>query len=109
MIKDQIPPQASEIENAILGALMLDANCVNIEMSRLFEDMFYKIDSKAIFKAIQTLYDTSRPIDLLTVVEELKRQNNLDVVGGAYGLTKLTNAVVSGANIETHTMILSEL
>ena len=109
MIKDQTPPQASEIEDAILGAIMLDANCVNIGMSRLFEDMFYRIDSKAIFKAVATLYDTSRPIDLLTVSEELKRQNNLDVVGGAYGLMKLTNSVVSGANIETHILILSEM
>jgi len=109
MIKDQIPPQASEIEDAILGALMLDSSCVNIGMSRLFEDMFYRIDSKAVFKAIQTLFDTSRPIDLLTVVEELKRQNNLEVVGGAYGLTKFTNSVVSSANLEAHILILSEL
>jgi replicative DNA helicase len=71
--------------------------------------MFYRIDSKAIFKAVATLYDMSRPIDLLTVSEELKRQNNLDVVGGAYGLMKLTNSVVSGANIETHILILSEM
>ena len=56
MIKDKLPPQSSEIEEAIIGALMLDSGSLNIAMSRLSEDMFYKIDYKAIFKAITKKY-----------------------------------------------------
>lgn len=109
MIKDKLPPQSTEIEEAILGALMVDNSCLNIVMSKLFEDMFYRIDFKAIFKAIETLYDNNQGIDLIMVVEELKRQNNLEVAGGIFGVMKTTNAVVSSANIETHIMILSEM
>jgi replicative DNA helicase len=109
MIKDKLPPQSSEIEEAIIGALMLDSGSLNIAMSRLSEDMFYKIDYKAIFKAIETLYDTNQAIDLITVVEELKRQNKLEVAGGTYGVVKTTNNVVSSANIENHILLLSEM
>lgn len=109
MIKDKLPPHAPEIEEAVLGALMLDINCLNIAMSRLFEDVFYRIDSKAIFSAIAALYDGGQGVDILTVVEELKRQNNLDAAGGAYGIMKITNSVVSSANIENHILILSEM
>jgi replicative DNA helicase len=108
MIKDKLPPQSAEIEESILGSLMLDINCQNFGMSRLFEDMFYKMEHKAIFKAIAALYDTSQGVDIITVIEELKRQNNLESVGGAYGVVKITNSVVSSANIENYILILAE-
>jgi replicative DNA helicase len=108
MINDKLPPQSAEIEESILGSLMLDINCQNFGMSRLFEDMFYKIEHKAVFKAIATLYDSSQGVDIITVIEELKRQNNLELVGGAYGVIKITNSVVSSANIENYILILSE-
>jgi len=108
MIKDKLPPQSSEIEESILGSLMLDINCQNFGMSRLFEDMFYKIEYKAIFKAIATLYDSSQGVDIITVIEELKRQNNLELVGGAYGVMRVTNSVVSSANIENYILVLAE-
>jgi replicative DNA helicase len=108
MIKDKLPPQSAEIEESILGSLMLDINCQNLGMSRLFEDMFYKIEFKAVFKAIAALYDGGQGIDIITVVEELKRQNNLEFVGGAYAVMKITNSVISSANIENYILILSE-
>ena len=108
MIKDKLPPQSIEIEESILGALMLDINCQNFGMSRLFEDMFYKTQYKAIFKAIATLYDTSQGVDIITVIEELKRQNNLELVGGAYEVMRVTNSVVSSANIENYILVLAE-
>jgi replicative DNA helicase len=108
MIKDKLPPQSAEIEESILGSLMLDINCQNFGMSRLFEDMFYKIEYKAIFKAIATLYDSSQGVDIITVIEELKRQNNHELVGGAYGVMKVTNSVISSANIENYILILAE-
>jgi replicative DNA helicase len=109
MIKDKLPPQSEEIERAIIGALLLDYGCLNTAMSKLFADMFYKNDFKAIFSAIEALYDNNQGIDLLTVVEELKRQNKLEEAGGVYGLTKTTNSVVSSANIENHILLLSEM
>jgi replicative DNA helicase len=109
MIKDKLPPQSEEIERAIIGALLLDSGCLNTAMSKLFADMFYKIDFKVIFRAIEALYDNNQAIDLLTVVEELKRQNKLEEAGGVYGLTKTTNHVVSSANIENHIFLLSEM
>lgn len=109
MIKDTLPPSSQEIEEAIIGGLMIDSSYLNLAMSRLFEDMFYGINSKAIFKAIETLYDGGQGVDLIMVVEELKRQNNLDVVGGAYGVMKMTNNVVTAAHIENHILVLSEM
>lgn len=109
MIKDKLPPQSAEIEEAIIGGLLINSDTLNVAMSRLFEDMFYKIEYKAIFKSIETLYDTNQGVDLITVVEELKRQNKLEEAGGTYGVVKTTNSVVSSANIESHILLLSEM
>jgi replicative DNA helicase len=109
MTNEKLPPQSAEIEETIIGTLMIDNSCLNLAMSKLFSDMFYRIDFKAIFRAIETLYDTNQAIDLLTVVEELKRQNKLEEAGGSYGVVKTTNSVVSSANIENHILLLSEM
>ncbi len=108
MVYGKIPPQAVELEDAILGALMIDVNCVFIGMSRLFPEIFYKEANQRIFTAIQKLYDQNNKIDILTVVDQLKKMEELDLVGGGYYVTKLTNAVISGANIENHINIISE-
>ena len=108
MISENLPPQSIEIEEAILGALMLEPSSLNLAMSRLFEDMFYKIDFKAVFKAIEALYDKGQGVDIISVSEELKRQNNLELAGGIYGVMKLTNGVVSSANLENHILVLAE-
>lgn len=108
IVLGKVPPQSIELENAVLGALMLDANSVYIGMSRLFEDVFYTDAHQKIFKAIQQLYDKNHKIDLLTVCEQLKFNETLESVGGAYYVSKLTNVVVSGAHIENHINIISE-
>lgn len=108
MVIENLPPQSLEIEEAILGALMIDNSALNLSMSRLGEDMFYKMDFKAIFKAIEALYDRGQGVDIISVSEELKRQNNLELAGGMYGVMKITNGVVSSANIENHILILAE-
>jgi replicative DNA helicase len=109
MIQDKLPPHNSEIEDAILGAIILDSGCLNLAMSKLFEDLFYRIDSKAIFSAIAALYDKGQGVDLLTVFEELKRAENASVIGGPSGLVKITKSVISSANIENHILLLSEM
>ena len=109
MIKDKLPPNNSEIEDAILGAIMLDSSCLNLAMSKLFEDLFYKIESKAIFKAIAALYDRGQGIDLITVFEELKKAENASFISGPSALVKITRSVISSANIENHILLLSEM
>lgn len=109
MVYGKIAPQAIELENAVLGSLMIDVNAVFIGMSRLFPEIFYKECNQEIFRAIQQLYDKNQKIDILTVVEQLKKNEVLELVGGAYYVSKLTNDVISGANIENHINIISEL
>ena len=76
MVYGKIPPQAVDLENAILGALMVDVNCVFIGMSRLFPEIFYKDANQRIFTAIQKLYDQNNKIDILTVIDQLKKWRN---------------------------------
>lgn len=109
MVYGKIPPQAKELEEVVLGALMLDVNCVFVGMSRLFPEIFYIDAHSKVFKAIQQIYDANKRIDILTVVEELKKNEELELVGGAYFVTQLTNKVVSGAHIENHINIISEM
>lgn len=104
----KIPPQAKDLEKVILGALLIDVNCVPIAIERLFPEMFYLDAHKIIFKAIQKIYDNSIPIDILNVSEQLKKTQELELVGGDYALTKLTDSVVSGANIESHILVIAE-
>lgn len=105
----KVPPQAKDIEEVILGALMIEANCVYVAMARLFPEIFYVSAHQLIFKAIQNLYDKNNQIDIVTVIEQLRKNEDLDNAGGAYYVTKLTNSVVSGANIENHINIVAEM
>jgi len=108
-IDGKIPPQSIETEVVILGGLMIDVNSVSIGMSRLFPEIFYSTSHKLIFRAIQKLYDANKNIDIVTVIEQLRKDEKLEEVGGAFYVTKLTNSVVSGANIETHITIIAEM
>lgn len=109
MVFGKIAPQATDLEVVILGALMLDSNAVSIGMARLFPEMFYRDAHNRIFKAIQNIYDKNQRIDILTVVEQLKKNEDLENVGGMYYVTTLTNTVVSGANIENHINLIAEM
>jgi replicative DNA helicase len=104
----RIPPHAIDFEEVILGALMLEQNALNTVIDILQPDSFYKEAHRYIFEAIQSLFSRSSPIDLLTVTEELKKQGKLEIVGGAYYITFLTNRVVSSANIEYHARIVAQ-
>ena len=106
MMYGKVPPQAKELEEAVLGAIMLEKTAFDTVIEILKPECFYVDAHQRIYKAFKTLADKSMPIDLLTVVEELKTKEELDMVGGPYYITKLTNAVVSSANIETHARIV---
>src|ERR1700730_2326848 len=106
MVYGKIPPQAKELEEAVLGAIMLEKSAFDTVVEILKPECFYLEGHQRIYKAMQSLAQKSQPIDILTVVEELKVREELEVVGGPYYVTKLTNSVVSSANIETHSRII---
>jgi replicative DNA helicase len=106
MIYGKVPPQAKELEEAVLGAVMLEKSAFDTVIEILQPECFYVDAHQRIYKAFKSLADNHLPIDILTVVEELKRKEELDMVGGPYFITKLTNSVVSTANIEAHARII---
>lgn len=104
----KVPPQATNLEEAVLGALMLDKDAVALIIDILRPASFYKEAHQHIYKAICILFEKSHPIDLLTVTEELKKLGKLEMVGGPYQLVELTNRVASSANIEFHARIIAQ-
>ena len=108
MVYGKVPPQARELEEVILGGILLDSFCLPEVLNLIFWEVFYVEAHQIIFKSILSLYDQGKKIDILTVVEELKRMEMLDAVGGVYTVTKLTNSVVSTANIDFHCRIIME-
>jgi replicative DNA helicase len=106
MMYGKVPPQAKELEEAVLGAIMLEKSAFDTVVEILKPECFYVEANQRIYRSMQGLQQKNLPIDLLTVVEELKFREELDVVGGPYYVSKLTNAVVSSANIEAHSRII---
>ncbi len=106
MVYGKVPPQAKELEEAVLGAIMLEKSAFDTVTEIIKPECFYVDAHRFIFEAMQSLQNKSVPIDILTVVEELKMQEKLDIVGGPYFVTKLTNSVVSTANIDAHARIV---
>lgn len=106
MVYGKVPPQARELEEVVLGAIMLEKNAFDAVIEILKPECFYVDAHQRIFRAMQSLANKSQPIDILTVVEELKTREELDMIGGAYYVTKLTNTVVSAANIDAHARII---
>jgi len=102
----KVPPQAPDLEEAVLGAIMLEKTAYETALEILKPECFYVEAHQRIFAAIRRLADKSLPVDILTVVEELRKTGELELVGGAYYVTKLTHAVVSAANIEAHARII---
>src|ERR1051325_4376408 len=106
MVYGKIPPQAKELEEAVLGAIMLEKSAFDTVVEILKPECFYLEGHQRIYRTMQSLAHKSQPIDILTVVEELKVRQELEMVGGPYAVTKLTNSVVSSANIEAHSRII---
>ena len=106
MVYGKVPPQAKDLEEAVLGAIMLEKTAFDTVIEILKPECFYVEAHQRIFKSMQSLANKSQPIDILTVAEELKTKEELEMIGGAYYVTKLTNAVVSAANIEAHARII---
>jgi replicative DNA helicase len=106
MMFGKVPPQAKDLEEAVLGAIMIEKNAFDVVIEILKPECFYVEANQRIFRAMQGLQQKNSPIDLLTVVEELKFREELDLTGGPFYVTRLTNSVVSSANIEAHARIV---
>jgi len=102
----KLPPQAIDLEEAVLGALMLEKDALSSVIDILKPDVFYKDSHQKIFQAIRTLFEKTSPVDILTVTAHLRSQGELEMIGGAYYITELTNRVASAANIEFHSRII---
>ena len=101
-------PQAVDIEKMVLGALMVDKDAFSVVSEILHPETFYEPRSQKIYKAIQTLSLNEDPVDIMTVVEELKREGTLDDIGGAGYILELSERVASSAHIEYHAKILAQ-
>lgn len=104
----KIPPQAIEVEQAVLGALMLDANALTDTIDTLKAKYFYKPEHQKIYKVISNLFAASTPVDILTVTQALKTTGELNIVGGAYYISSLTARVSSAAHAEAHAKIVQQ-
>jgi len=104
----KVPPQANDMEEAVLGAVMLEKEAVITILDILKPESFYKDSHQKIFKAISDLSSREFPVDLYTVTEELRAHNELDSVGGPVYLTQLTAKVVSAANVDYHARIVAQ-
>ncbi len=104
----KLQPQALPLEEAVLGALMLEKDSLPVVMDILRPESFYLDAHQYIYRAALRLFERSHPVDILTVTEELKKAGDLDKIGGAYYLTELTNRVGSSANIEYHARIIAQ-
>jgi len=104
----KVPPQAIDMEEAVLGAIMLEKEAVIAILDILKPESFYKEAHRKIFKAISDLSMREYPVDLYTVTEELKNHNELESAGGPVYLTQLTSKVVSAANVDYHARIVAQ-
>ncbi len=104
--KGKLPPQALDLEEAVLGAMMIDKKGVDEVIDILQSDAFYKDAHKHIFEAIFQLFTDSQPVDLLTVSAQLKKNAKLDLAGGDFYLIQLTQKISSSAHIEFHSRII---
>jgi len=104
----RVPPQAVEVEVAVLGAMMLDKTAVGIVAELLDESSFYRTAHRKIFSAIMRLFARDEAVDLVTVTQELKKTKDLDDVGGAAYLTTVLGSVATTANVRYHAKIVLE-
>lgn len=102
----KVPPQNVEAEMAVLGAMLLSQDAVVLAMEKIREDVFYRDVHRIIFNTILEMFDRAIPIDMLTLTDELKRQNQLEKIGGVNYIASLVNTVPSAAHIDHYLRIV---
>lgn len=106
----KLPPQAVEFEQAVLGAVMIDSRSVDTVINIIQENtaVFYRPEHREIYTSIINLYRDTKPIDMLTVSNDLRKRSVLDTVGGDMYLVQLTQKVTSAANVEHHARVVQQ-
>lgn len=104
----RIPPQAVEVEEAVLGSMLIEHEAATVALQMLSARDFYKPAHQHIFEVLHDLYERDNPLDLLTVENELRDKGLLDVCGGSGYLSELTRSVSSAANVDYHAQIIAE-
>ncbi|MFH1791137.1 MAG: replicative DNA helicase [Candidatus Omnitrophota bacterium] len=104
----KVPPQNIEAEIAVLGSMLLERDAVSQAIEIIDESFFYKDAHRIIYSAIVKLYDSNKAVDTITLVEELKKRNRLEEIGGVSYLTTLTASIPTAANIEYYAKIVKE-
>jgi len=105
----RIPPHSQELETAIISAMLVDGDCVDTVVNVIKNDVvFYDRKHALVFKAIKSLYVNLTPVDLITVVQQLKEDGTIEQIGGLQFLINISNSVASSANVEFHCRILLE-
>jgi len=107
-IAEKIPPQSVEAETAVLGSMLIEEDAIAKAIEILNKDCFYKESHRKIFSTIVELYDRSKAVDLVTLIDELNKGGNLEDVGGAAYVTSLTVVVPTSANIIHYAKIVKE-
>ena len=103
-----LQPQATDLERVVLGALMIDKDAFSIVSELLRPETFYEPRNEKVYRAIQTLSLAEKPVDIMTVTEELKHEGTLEEVGGPAYIVDLSSHVASSAHIEYHARILAQ-
>jgi len=104
----KVPPQAVELEEAVLGAIMLEKGALISVLDILKPESFYNDAHQKIYQAILDLSTKESPIDILTVTESLRKSNDLNQIGGPVYISKLTNRIASAAHIDFHARIIAQ-
>ncbi len=104
----RLPPQALEAEEAVLGAMLTSKDAVGQAMEILTSDTFYKEANAKIFRAMEDLFNSSNPVDAISLINELKKRKQLDTCGGSYYITGLSDSVPTSANTEHYAKIVLE-
>ena len=102
------PPQALDVEEAVLGSLLVEPSCVDEAVEELTPSCFYDQKHRMVFEAILKLVNEHVPIDIITVSQKLTQLGNLEAVGGAVTLAKLTQKIGAAAHIEFHIKVLKQ-
>jgi replicative DNA helicase len=105
---ERVPPQAIEVEQAVLGTILLDREAIGKAIEIIDEECFYREAHSKIYSAIVSLYDRNEAVDIVTVTDELTKRGQLEEVGGRIYLINLTESVATAANIEYHARIILE-
>ncbi len=101
-------PHAPELEEAVIGACLIEQEALPLIADKLRPEMFYDNRHQLIFAALMAMYQAGKKIDILTVKEELARRGNLDAIGGPYAIVQLSSKVASSAHIEYHAQIIHQ-